>query len=282
MARCEPGFWWRDMSLAGVGISSVVASPCALFSDLQQRPPIHRPLSSRSFVDQALSELVQSRWSAGGWARFLWRSSVRSAEQAAAHPRAFSELTLLGVLLACAGHRRAALLTWVMGITHLGLLGEQDRFLGWPNRLSLLRANLPALLPERFPLQAPVALATDFFDGFLARRGSETAFGAYADGLADITFWTWFVSKREPSLSLRAVALGLWGLPAAVITFAYFKGGRSLDYPRPAAFRYLSVGCQLLVAARALARNWGERPPAVASSRTARIYQLTTQTVGAT
>ena len=270
------------MGLGGLGMSSVGASRRTLSLDLQQRPRIHRPLSSRAFVDQALSELVHSRWSAGGWARFLWRSSVRSAEQAAAHPRASSELTFLGVLLAFAGHRRAALLTWLMGITHLGLLGEQDRFLGWPNRLSLLRANLPALLPDRSRLQAPVALATDFVDGFLARRGSETAFGAYADGLADITFWTWFVSKREPSLSLRAVALALWGLPPAVITFAYFKGGRSLDYPRPAAFRYLSVGCQLLVAARALARNWGERPPAVASSRTDRIYQATKQTVGAT
>jgi hypothetical protein len=222
---------------------------------MRQRPPIRRPDSSRAFVDQALTELAVNRFSPTGWARFLWRSSVRSVEQALAHPRASLEMTLMGLGLAALGHRRAAALTWSMGITHLGLLGEDDIFLGWPNRLSLLRANMPALVAADAPLLAPMALATDFLDGRLARRGRETAFGAYADSLADLSFWSWFVAKNESSARLRAVALGLWVTPATLIAFAYFKGGRSLDYPRPRAFRLLSVGCQLLVGTRALNRG---------------------------
>ena len=222
---------------------------------MRQRPPIHRPDSSRAFVDAALAELALSHWSPRGWGCFLWRSSVRSSEQALAHPRASLEMTLLGLWLAALGHGRAAALTWGMGITHLGLLGEDDVFLGWPNRLSLLRANLPALAAPDAPLLAPVALASDYLDGLLARRGRETAFGAYADGLADIAFWSWFVAKNEPSTLLRAVALSLWVAPATVVTVAYFKGGRSLDYPRPQAYRLLSVGCQLLVAARSITRD---------------------------
>ncbi len=230
---------------------------------MSQRPPIVRPESSRAFTDQLLLELAQSRWSAGGWARFLGRSLVRSGEQAVRHPRASLELGGLAVGLGLAGHRRAALLTWLMGITHLGLLGEQDLFLGWANRLSLLRANLPALLPHS-RLAAPLALATDYLDGQIARRSRVTAFGAYADGLADSVFWSWFLFHHEPSRWLRALALGLWTLPAAVITVAYFKRGRTLDYPRPQWFRQLSVGCQLLVAARALRRP--QRGPRLSSS----------------
>ncbi|MGH9069627.1 MAG: CDP-alcohol phosphatidyltransferase family protein [Acidimicrobiales bacterium] len=230
---------------------------------MAQRPPIRRPDSSRAFVDQALAELALSRFSPIGLGRFLWRNSVRSGEQALAHPRGYLELTLMGLGLAALGHRLAAVLTWSLGITHLGLLGEDDIALGWPNRLSLLRANLPALVAADAPILSPLALATDYLDGRLARRGHETAFGAYADGLADIIFWSWFLEHNEPSALLRAVALSLWVGPATLIAVAYFKGGRSRDYPRPRAFRVLSVSCQLLVGARAINRRRAAVTPMV-------------------
>lgn len=147
-------------------------------------------------------------------------------------------------------------MTWSLTITHLGLLGEENTTLGWPNRLSLLRANLPALGDRHPSVAALLALGSDFLDGRLARsRGKETGFGAFADGLADVVFWSWFVLRVEPSPAVRALALGLWVAPPVVITAAYFKEGRTIDFPRPQAFRLVSVGCQLMVGARAVRRG---------------------------
>jgi hypothetical protein len=241
---------------------------------MSQRPAIVRPQSSRAFTDSALAELARGGWSPGAWLRFLFACGRRSGEQAILHPRASLELGLLGAGLGLTGHRLAALLTWSMGVTHLGLLGEDDSFLGWPNRISLLRANLPALMPSS-RAAAPLALASDYLDGQIARRGRETAFGAYADGLADIVFWSWFLWKNEPARWLRAVAVALWTLPATAITVAYFKQGRTLDYPRPRWFRQLSVGCQLLVAARA----WRRRSQPFRSDRSIQMSAATSMGV---
>ncbi len=136
--------------------------------------------------------------------------------------------------------------SWATAITHLGLLGPRRRSIGPANALSLLRANLPA---GRW---SPVlAIASDVADGWLARRTTPTAFGAYADGLADVVFWTRQAWAREPSGLLRAAAAAAWLLPLPAIGAAYFLSGRTVDYPRPVLVRRLSAGVQALLAARA-------------------------------
>ena len=147
-----------------------------------------------------------------------------------------------------------------MAVTHLGLLGDAPRCLGWPNRLTLVRANLPALAPEAPAWTGVVALATDLLDGVVARRsGDATAFGGYADALADIAFWSWFALRREDDAALRALCVGVWAAPAVAVTAAYVALGRAVDYPRPAALRTLSVALQAVVTARALSRAGSAR-----------------------
>src|SRR6516162_8251763 len=95
--------------------------------------------NSRAFTDAALAELRARRWSAGGWARFAGQVTRRSAEQVAAHQRAATELTVLHSAFAIAGRgrgRRWILVSWLMAVTHLGLLGER-RSVGWANVISL-------------------------------------------------------------------------------------------------------------------------------------------------
>jgi phosphatidylglycerophosphate synthase len=100
-----------------------------------------------------------------------------------------------------------------------------------------------------------MALLTDWTDGWLARRGNETDFGAYADPLADIVFWVWYVRHHEPSRALRLLCMAVWVGPAIALTAAYFIRGRALDVPRPVSGRNFSVGLQLLVTTRALRRS---------------------------
>lgn len=227
---------------------------------MRHRPAIDRPPESRAFVDQALAELRRSRWWPGGWAAFLRRCGTRSAEQARTRPLAVLEVTALHLaLLALAGRSRVGArlplaVSWAMAITHLGLLGSPRRSIGPANALSLVRANLPA--GRWSPL---VAIGTDLADGCLARLTTATAFGAYADGLADVTFWTRQVWAREPSRVLRVAAAALWPLPLSVIGAAYFATGRTVDYPRLAFVRRLSAGLQCLLAARAVTGRLEER-----------------------
>ena len=46
------------------------------------------PESSRGATDRLLGDLRTRRWRPAGWARFAAEASVRSVEQAAAHPHA--------------------------------------------------------------------------------------------------------------------------------------------------------------------------------------------------
>jgi len=46
--------------------------------------------------------------------------------------------------------------------------------------------------------------------------------------------------------------MGLFGGSAAVIAIAYFARGRTIDYPRPMAARYLSAALQVMLAVRTL------------------------------
>ncbi len=240
------------------GLTAPISGPilCHL---VRSRSAIVRPPESRQFVDDALAELVAGHWSPASWLRFIWRCCVRSAQQAAAHRRAFVELTLVHLAVMRRHPRPWPLVAWLLAVTHLGLLGDERRGALVANHLSLLRANLPLLSTSAAPWTAGVAILTDFLDGRLARaRKEETAFGAYADPLADLVFWNWFVFRNESNPWIRAATVIAWPVPGMVITAAYFVRGRTLDYPRPAVGRLLSGAFQCWIGMRAFDR-WLKR-----------------------
>ena len=216
---------------------------------MRERPAVERSAESRAFVDRALADLRSDRWRPRAWVKFLWRCGVRSAEQARAHPRAALEVTVLHLCMTAIGRpsRLGLAASWAMALTHLGLLGPEARSIGLANALSMLRANLPS-----GRLAPIIAIATDIADGRLARLTTATAFGAYADPLADVVFWTRQAWTREKSPVLRALVLATWLLPVIVIGGAYFGRGQTVDYPRPLLVRRLSAGLQCVLAARAL------------------------------
>ena len=214
---------------------------------MRQRPPIERPPGSREFVNELLANLREARYRPRAWGRMLVRSTVRSLEQVAAHPRA--ALEVVGIFSSLAALRGARLRTsaaCMLAITHLGLLGER-RSIGLANMLSLVRAGLPA---RRWAVL--VAVGTDLADGLVARRSGPTAFGSYADPLADLAFWTAVASHGRIGKLERILIAGLWAAPAAMITATYFVAGRSIDYPRPLLVRRASAVTQALLAIRLL------------------------------
>jgi len=214
------------------------------------RDPIARSADSRWFVDQILSELAAGRFGPAAWATFIGRSLVRSVAEARLRPTAAAEVTALHLLAGAAGSRRWAAVSWFLCITHLGLLGDRST-LGWPNRLTLLRSLLPSLAPAS-RWTSLVALTTDFVDGRLARRGEDSAFGAFADPIADGVFWSWYALRWEPNRWLRWIPITLFAASAGGITAAYFVRGRTIDYPRLMAVRFASGATQLMLALRAM------------------------------
>ena len=214
------------------------------------RGAIARSDESRRFVDHILSELATNRFGLHAWGRFLRRSVERSADQARMRPIAAAEITALHAVAWAAGTWRWTLASWILAITHLGLLGERTT-LGWPNRVTLVRALLPSVAPNSRWVSF-VALATDLADGHLARRGEESAFGEFADPIADGVFWSWFALRREPNRWLRWAPLTLFVFSTAGIATAYFARARVIDYPRPTALRYASAVTQILLTLRAL------------------------------
>jgi len=221
---------------------------------------IEAPPASREFVDRRLADLRASGFSASGWAQLWLRSVERSEEQARAHPTAAREVHLLHVLGAAALPGRWNVASWWMAWSHLGLLGDEDRPLGWPNRLTMLRAVLPALLPGAGPLPAVLAMATDFADGRLARAGGgSTAFGAFADPIADSIFWTWFALREEPNRWLKAASVVLWVGPAAAVTAAYFLRAEAFGIPGEVSLRPISAAMQALLTIRSVRRRIARR-----------------------
>ncbi len=216
---------------------------------LARRDAIARSAESRRFVDDILGELSSRHFVPSAWRDFIGRSVVRSVTQIRTRPAAAIEVTVLH-LLASAGSPRWAFGSWLLCITHLGLLGERST-LGWPNRLTLLRALLPSLAP-RARWTSLVALATDFADGRLARRGEESAFGAFADPIADGVFWSWYALRWDPNRWVRWVPLTIFAVSVAGISAAYLARGRAIDYPRLMAVRYASSAAQILLTLRAL------------------------------
>jgi len=214
-----------------------------------QRPPIERPSDSRLFVDGVLLNLKRERYRPSAWGRFVVASSIRSLEQIAEHERASVEIAGIFVLLVMLrGARARTAAACLLAITHLGLLGDR-RSIGVANALSLLRAGLPV---RRWAVLT--AVGTDLADGLVARRAGPTAFGSYADPLADLAFWT-AVARRGRIGSLdRLAILSLWTVPAAAILAGYFVAGRSIDYPRPVIVRRASAIAQALLTFRLILR----------------------------
>lgn len=232
---------------------------------MRQRPAIARPAPRREFVDAALADLKRSGWSPSGWTRFLAATLRQSVADALRQKRAFAEVSIAHLILWAAIRKPWPVVSGLMAVTHLGLLGDAPRALGWPNRVSLLRANLPVLLPES-PALGTLALASDYIDGRLARTlPDETAFGAYCDALADVAFWTWFAARREPNTMVRLTALTASLGPPVAVAAAYFVCGRTVDYPRPLWGRNLYVALYAVLALRDLC---GSMPRSHALGRT--------------
>jgi hypothetical protein len=215
-----------------------------------------------------LAELRAARWAPGGWVQFILRVTARSAHQVLDHPRAAAETTALhtAFLAAARGRGRVWIMTsWVMAITHLGLLGPR-RSIGWPNAVSLARANLPATGRRLGRWLGLVALASDKLDGTLARRAGPTMFGFYADSLADAAFWTWFGAWCEPNRLIRTAALTAWAAPVATVGAASIAQGKIVESPRPALLRP-AAAMQAVLALRALVSREGMAPAANRVSR---------------
>jgi len=201
-------------------------------------------------VDGILAELAAGRFGPAAWTTFLGHSLARSIAQAGKRPLAVTEVTALHLLAGAAGSWRWAAVSWFLCITHLGLLGDRST-LGWPNRLTLLRSLLPSLAPAS-RWTSLVALTTDFVDGRLARRGDESAFGAFADPIADGVFWSWYALRWEPNRGLRWAPITLFAATTAAIAAAYFARARTVDYPRLMAVRYASGATQVMLALRGM------------------------------
>jgi hypothetical protein len=223
---------------------------------------------SRAFTDTALAELRADHWGPDGWARFTARVMARSAQQVGDHPRAAAEVTALhaAFFAGAAGRGRVWIMTsWVMAITHLGLLGPRHS-IGWPNAVSLARANLPATGERLGRWLGLVALASDRLDGTLARRSGPTMFGFYADSLADAAFWTWFSVRRDPSRLIRTAAVAAWAAPVAGISATSIVAGKMVESPRPTLVRP-AAAMQAVLALRAFVSQSGMAPTANRVSR---------------
>jgi hypothetical protein len=208
---------------------------------------------SRAFTNATLAELRASRWKPQGWIRFAVRVGARSGEQIRTHPRAAVELTALHVAFLAASRRRGhrwVATSWLTAITHLGLLGER-RSIGWPNAITVTRANLPVVGGVLGCWLGLVAAASDKLDGMLARRVGPTMFGSYADSLADAAFWTWFGFRVDPSSATQAAGLAAWAVPVAGVAVTSFAKGEMIDGPRPALLRP-AAALQVVLALRAI------------------------------
>lgn len=219
------------------------------------RGPVPRSEAARDFADRLLGRLARERYSPAAWAHFFARSFRRSAEDARRHPRATKQIHLFHVLLLLASRSPWPAVSWLLAWSHLGLLSEHDDGIGIANLLTLTRANLPVLAKRHSGWTAGAAALTDSLDGaFARRRGSVTAFGSFADPLADGVFWTWFAFRNDPSDVIRLLTLSVWVIPPVALAVGYFARAGVIDAPRPEWSRYLSACLQALMIARTAAR----------------------------
>lgn len=221
-------------------------------------------VDSRAATNELLGGLRRQAFSGRAFGAFVADTTLRSIREARKRPQALVEATAVhaGMAALAYPHGRAWVLTsWLMTITHLGML-EERRTMGLPNLLTVARANLPAAEARlgSGPIVA-LALATDFVDGKLARRtGTVTRFGTQGDYLADAALWTWFTLKHERSRAWQVATFAAWAIPVAGLTAAAFAKGGMVDVPRsrwlrPAAAVEVLIGARVLT--RVLARRRG-------------------------
>lgn len=213
-----------------------------------------RNADSRTASNMLLSDLHRSRWSARGATQFLYSSCTRSFHQAAIRPYAVAEVTVLHLLFsafASAKSRSWILCSFVLALTHLGMLGKRRR-IGLPNTITLLRANLPAFENKIGPAIPVIALFTDFLDGKLARASdSVTAFGTYADFFSDTAVWTWLTLRKEPRAMVRGIVFAAWIIPIAAVTATSLGRGHIVEIPRSRWFRPSAV-VEVIIGGRAV------------------------------
>jgi len=169
----------------------------------------HELTEGERWTREQLERLLARRFSPPAVARFLWDSSVRSAQIRRQRPelarRAWGWMAagaLAWIALAAAGREpfrrrlRAGLAWWaataVMLDWHLGMVETEDgtpRNLGPADALTLVRAWLvPIALDGPTPLVCALASATDTLDGPVARATVPTRAGRDLEGLVDACF----------------------------------------------------------------------------------------------
>ena len=232
--------------------------------DMGNGPPGRAVLDAaptREASDRLLAVLRDGGYRPEAWSRFVLLATRRSVVQARRHPLAFWQATAIHAAAALLSTRRGrvwVLTSWVMAVTHLGML-EDRRGLGLANQLTLARGVLPSLAPRLGRALPILALATDFADGRIARgTGWVTPFGTQADFLADTAFWSWFIAKYEPSRVVKVATAAAWAAPVVGVFGASIARGRVLDLPRSAWFRPAAV-VEVIVGARAIARSFRGR-----------------------
>lgn len=214
-----------------------------------------RKAKTREASDLLLAVLRDGRWRPSAWRRFTVLAMQRSVDTALANPRALVQCTAIHLpfLVAARGRRGWVLTSWMLAVTHLGMIGDRDG-LGLANVLTLVRANLPAV-EARLGAALPVlSLATDFADGKIARAaGRVSAFGTQADFIADAAFWTWFVARHDPSRVMLVATVAAWVVPVVGLAVAGAVRGRITDLPRSAWLRP-AAALEVIVGARAIWR----------------------------
>lgn len=227
----------------------------------RRRARILDGVDSRAATDELLAGLRRGRFSGRAIGAFAADATLRSLREARKRPVALAEATAVHAGMAALAHphgRAWVLTSWLMTVTHLGML-EERRTMGLPNLLTIARATLPAAAARLGSAVPVLALATDLIDGKLARRtGTVTRFGTQGDYLADAALWTWFTVTRERSRGWQLATLAAWAIPVAGLTVASFAKGGMVDLPRsrwlrPAAAVEVLIGARIV--ARALARR---------------------------
>lgn len=231
---------------------------------LARRPAVVRPAGSRLFTDAVLRDLKAGGYRPRAWVELAVSSGRRSIEQIAERPLAAAETVMVSAALAWLGGARfRSAAACLLAVTHLGLLGDR-RSLGLANVLTLARAGLPARAGA-----APFAAVLDAADGLIARRRGPTAFGSFADPLADVAFWSAMAAGPGAGRTVRTVTVLLWTAPAAGIAIAYFALGRAIDYPRWLLHRRLSAAAQVLLTLALLKRARRRQAAAAAMANSA-------------
>lgn len=244
-----------------------VSTPSAGSGDGRAQRRALQRAGTREASDLLLAVLRDGRWMPRAWVRFAALAGMRSMDAARAKPRSFAQVTALHLPFLALGrrHRVWVVTSWVMAVTHLGMLGDRDG-LGVANTLTLVRANLPAVERLLDPVTPVLSLITDFVDGKIARGpGRITAFGAQADFVADAAFWTWFVARHDPSRAALIATLAAWSVPLVGLTVTAAARGRVIDLPRSVWVRP-AAAVEVVIGTRAVMR-WARSARGAVSRR---------------